>query len=157
MNPKNMVKKVNVVEITTSDEIKTKEMFLYMDQKNVKIFDTDVEASAFTFKTNSIQQVCPTEAFCTLEELTPIHFNNELEHKIDESKKTLDAGVVQDCFLVYSLNVQTVMRNIFIVCPLVADTGRLKTSMKYFYLKSLNQLRMHPKTITSDMPYILNG
>jgi len=101
-----------------------------MNPTDVKIFETDMAQVSYSFLTTSMQQLCATESFCALSEIEPIHMNNVMEARIEEVKGKLDAAVVQDCFLVYSLNVQTVLRKVFIVCPLVADTGRLKNSMK---------------------------
>lgn len=78
--------------------------------------------------------------------------NNVMEARIEEIKGKLDATVLQDCFLVYSLHTPTVLRKIFVLCPLVADTGRLKNSMKYFYLKGLAEMRDNPKLISTQIP-----
>jgi hypothetical protein len=101
-----------------------------MSALETKIFQTDESQLSHFFLTDSIQQVCATGAFCGLDELQPIHLNNALEFRIDEAKKKLDTQVLQDCFMVYSLNVPNVLRKIFLFCPLVADTGRLRNSMK---------------------------
>jgi len=103
-----------------------------MSALETKIFESDMAVLSHSFKTNSIQQLCTTDSFCSLDELQPIHLNNTLEFRIEETKKKLDSAVIQDCFMVYSLNVPNVLRKVFLVCPLVADTNRLRNSMKYF-------------------------
>jgi len=80
LNPKDMVKKVTIAEMTGGDGVPApKEMFLYMSPKETIVFETDKEAPTYSFKTSSIQQLCATEYFCGLNEVAPIHFNNKLE------------------------------------------------------------------------------
>jgi len=39
-----------------------------------------------------------------------------MEFRINETKMKLDTQVLQDCFMVYSLNVPNVLRKIFLMC-----------------------------------------
>lgn len=98
MNPKSMIKKIIVGEVTENEDPTMKEMFISMDNKNFKFFETDIEKTIYSFRTDSIQLLCSTGTFCDFSDIAQASLNNRIEHRIDLLKtKITDSNVHENC------------------------------------------------------------